>query len=183
MILFAAIVPPRPAVQEVADHLLGIPGGPRELRPPDDVLLPIARFGNTTQADADRLVATLSEASGEWVAPTELSLAGGQVVETPSERTLEVQTAGDLDRLAALANDVKEAAEMRRFLLDRRDFRPFLTLATARVGTDDGFDAAAAALDSFQGQGWPVTQVSMRKQTYGRGGASEEIAAIPLPAG
>jgi 2'-5' RNA ligase len=183
MILFAAIVPPPAAVQQMTDHLRGVEAGPREPRPPEDVLLPIARFGNTTLGDAERLVDTLRAASGEWVVPSELSLAGGQVVATPSERLLEVQVSGDVERLAGLANCVKESAEQQRFLLDRRDFRPFLTLATARAGTDDGFDAAAAALNAFEGRAWPVEQVSIRKQTYGHSGASEELAAIPLVGG
>ena len=180
MILFAAIVPPLSALQTLDDYLRANGSGPSGLRRPEDVNFVVARFGNTTLGDAERLIGALSAAAEDWTAPSGVSLGGGQVMETPAERTLEVEVHGDLERLAGLAADVRETAQPLRFLLDRRDFRPFVTLATARSDADSGIDDAATALGAFEGESWQVTHLSMRKQTYGSGGDSEEVASIRL---
>ena len=113
----------------------------------------------------------------------QLSLGGASVLETPSERTLGVTVRGDVDALLRLSLGVKRAAEQLRFMLDRRDFNPVLALASVRPGVPSGIDAAAAALDGFESEAWMVTEVSMRKQTYGHEGASGELAQIALPPG
>jgi RNA 2',3'-cyclic 3'-phosphodiesterase len=180
VILFAAIVPPLSALQTLDDYLRGNGTGPSGLRSPENVHFVIARFGNTTLGDAKRLIDALTAAAEDWSAPSGLSLGGGQVVDTPAERTLEVEVHGDLERLTGLAGDVRDTAQHLRFLLDRRAFRPFITLATASTTSDSGMDAAATALDAFEGESWQVTHLSMRKQTYGSGGDSEEVGSIPL---
>jgi 2'-5' RNA ligase len=180
VILFAAIVPPLSALQTLDAYLRGDGAGPSGLRRPEDVNFVIARFGNTTLGDAERLIGALTTAAEDWAAPSGLSLSGGNVVDTPAERTLEVEVHGDLDRLSGMAADVRDTAQHLRFLLDRRAFRPFVTLATARTDADSGIDDAATALDAFEGETWQVTHLSMRKQTYGSGGDSEEVASIRL---
>ena len=105
------------------------------------------------------------------------------MTETATERTLEVEVRGDIEALIAFGLDVKETAQQLRFLLDRRNMHPFLTLSTARLGEGAGFDAVATALNDFESEPWQATHLSMRKQTYGAAGDSEEVASIELPQG
>ena len=81
-----------------------------------DLSLPIARFGNTSVTDADRLVRVLTTAADDWSGMS-LGLGGATVVDTPSERILGIQVSGDVDALLRLSLDVKRAAEQLRFLL------------------------------------------------------------------
>jgi len=182
VILFATIVPTSAALRAVEDAVDGKAAEPFALRPLDDLHLPVARFGNTTFDDADRLIGMLADAAADW-SPLRLSLGGASVVETPAERTLGIEVRSEDGALLQLSLDVKKTAERMRFLLDRRDFTPVLTLASVRVGAPSGIDAAAAALASFESDPWLLTEVSMRKQTYGNDNASEEVAQIPLGGG
>ena len=182
MILFAAIVPPQSALEAIEDTVRQHLVEPSALRPMHDMSLPIARFGNTSATDADRLIRVLTTAADEWSGMS-LGLRGATVVDTPSERILGVQVSGDVDALLRLSLDVKRAAEQLRFLLDRRDFNPVLAVASVRPGTHSGLDAAAAALADFESEPWQVTEVSMRKQAYGHVGASDEVACVALPPG
>ena len=105
MILFAAIVPPQSVLEavEVAvrQHLVEPPA----LRPMHDLSLPIARFGNTSVTDADRLVRVLTTAADDWSGMS-LGLGDATVVDTPSERILGIQVSGDVDALLRLSLDV-----------------------------------------------------------------------------
>ncbi len=177
--LFAAIVPTSPVLRAVENAVDGNGAEPFPLRPLDDLNLPVARFGNTTYDVADRLVGMLADAAAGW-SPLRLSLGGASVVETPAERRLGLEVRSEDESLFRLSLDIKKTAERMRFLLDRRDFTPVLTLASVRAGAPSGIDAAAAALASFESDPWWLTAVSMRKQTYGNEYASEELAQVPL---
>jgi 2'-5' RNA ligase len=179
VIVFAAVVPAPPVLRAVETTVGGGDPEALRLRPLNDLNVTIARFGNTTFEDADRLIGTLTSAAEEW-SPMQLSLGGASVVETPAERTLSIEVRGDVEALHRLSLDVKQAAERMRFLLDRRDFSPVVTLASVRPGGADGIDAAAAALATFESDSWLQTSISIRKQTFGDDNSSEELAQVPL---
>ena len=180
VILFAAIVPAPLVLRAVERAVGGDDGQPLGLRPLEDVNLPIARFGNATSEDADRLIGTLATAADEL-----------EPAAAVTRRRLGRRDArrADPGHRGPRRGRVPAPAVARHRRRRPSGCGSCWTAGTSprsspwrrcAPGRPSGIDAAAAALATFESDSWLLTGVSIRKQTYGNDGSSEELAQIPL---
>ncbi|MCW2754044.1 MAG: hypothetical protein JWQ32_1455 [Marmoricola sp.] len=208
MLVNGALVPPRAALDELADvvrsvrrrvEIVAPAPAPRfgrrppvqvptePLEPPlEDVALailrlPITGFGNVTSGDAHKIIETIAAAAAEWMPPT-VCFTGGAALEFPGDRSVWAKLAGDLDALSEIARGVPQCVERLGFFVDRRVFRPMLSIATvtnATIAAD--LETVVAALDAFRGQDWIVDSIILTTEAF-VGGRSEtqELERIPV---
>jgi 2'-5' RNA ligase len=188
MHLFAALVPPREALERVRSVVSAVPPVPertaessgrrlfgRRPQPPAPApsgpmldLLPtaqlhllVARFGNLPLAEATRLAAALDEEAVAWQTPR-LHLAGGVALEPEGDDGVWVELAGDLDQLDAVREGVTRVAQRLQLFVDRRVFRPQVRIGTINERTTTAYlEALLAALAEFQSTAWWQTTVSL----------------------
>ncbi|MDT0344203.1 RNA 2',3'-cyclic phosphodiesterase [Streptomyces litchfieldiae] len=160
MRLFAAVVPPAPALDELGGAVAGLrtlPGAGRlRWTEPAGWHLALAFYGDVPEEAVPELGARLARAVRRQV-PGEVWLAGGGRF---AQRVLWAGVAGDRDVLVRLADSATAAA--RRTGLDmpeRRAHRPHLTLARNHSRVDLG--PFAAGLDGFVGIRWTVAEVAL----------------------
>lgn len=166
------VEPPTPAAQEFV------------ALPPECVHLLVSRIGSTTPVDAVRLTKAVGLAAAGWVCPS-VCFAGGEIREVKAERWVAAGLRGDLAALETIAGEVNRAAQSLGFLLDRRSFRPLLSVASV-PGTATGphLEAVVSALEAFEGDPWTVDHLSLLQDSFEVSAGPREIAQFPLlPAG
>jgi 2'-5' RNA ligase len=209
MRLFAAIVPPftaRKALRETVRAvrpdgagssapkrgLLGRRGGQPaltdgasndELVVPalEQMYLPITHFGNVTLGDSVHLRNALrSEAQG-WGQPT-VHFAGGGALEFPGDESVWAKLDGDLDNLNIIGRGVPHIVQRLGFFVDRRQFRPWLSVGTITETTTAPYlEGLVAALDGFTGESWTIETVTLMKRLPEEGNdAFEPMEEMPL---
>jgi 2'-5' RNA ligase len=200
MLVHGAIIPPRSVLDPLADALrsvaepaevvpaaqprsrLGRLGRRRDEAPdaavapmleplaPARMQLPLAGFGNLTTSDAHRLADTLQEAARAWSAPR-VWFAGGTALDFPGDWSVWAKLDGDVDALGALARGVTQSVEHLGYFVDRRQFRPMMSIATVTPATTGPFlEAVVGALDAFRGEEWTV-EISLTKEAFAEGGS------------
>lgn len=127
----------------------------------DDMALPVATFGNVTNADARGVAKALTEAAREWSQPS-LYFSGASVVDAPQDRTVWVRLMGDVAALTDIARGVPQSVERLGFFVDRRRFHQFVPVVTAASDTsDEELAPIVAALDSFRGKTWHMDAITL----------------------
>jgi 2'-5' RNA ligase len=133
--------------------------------PLPEMRLPITAFGNLTTHDVHRLTEELRLAAGSWRQQS-VCFAGGTALDFPGDWSVWAKVEGDLDALSAMARSVPQAVERLGFFVDRRKFRPMLSVATVTTATTGPFlQEVVDALDAFRGEEWPV-ELSLLKETF-----------------
>jgi 2'-5' RNA ligase len=142
--------------------------------------LPITGFGNLTTSDAHRLGDVVSSAASGWPAPT-VRFAGGTALDFPGDWSVWAKLDGDLDAVGAIARGVTQSVESLGYFVDRRQFRPMLSVATVTPATTGPYlQAIVDALDAFRGEEWTVA-ISLTKETFVEGRPElTEFQRIPL---
>ncbi|MGW2325457.1 RNA 2',3'-cyclic phosphodiesterase [Streptomyces sp. NPDC001700] len=191
MRLFAAVLPPEPALAELGtyvDALHRLPGA--------DTLrwterpgwhLTLAFFGEVTDDVRPELDTRLARAAHRHH-PHEVRLAGGGRF---ADRALWAGVAGDHTALRRLADSVAAGARRSGIATNRdRPYHPHLTIARNRSGapgaTATRLAPFAEGLTGFEGRGWTVGELSLVRShppTPGAPGAQpryEVVAAWPL---
>lgn len=211
MLVHGAIVPPRTALEAVAEvvrsvsehvevesglrpkGVLGRFGRRRddaeaqvaapamlEHVPLNRMSLPITGFGNLTTNDANRLGAVIAEAAADWTAPA-VRFAGGTALDFPGDWSVWARLDGDLDALMAAARGVTQSVERLGFFVDRRAFRPMMSVATVTPATVGPFlQQVVDALEAFRGEEW-TADLTLTKETFVDGRPEvAEFLRIPL---
>lgn len=214
MRLFAAIVPPRPVLDEIAEvvgsvgaapvstaaprrGLLGRRGGTHASRgqqsapagsdeldrvTPAAMYLPITHFGNVTLGDSVQLADALRADVATWSRP-EVHFSGGAALEWPGDESVWAKLEGDIDTLRTVGRGVPLVVQRLGFFVDRRKFRPWLSVGTITPATTAPYlEAVVAALDGFRGRDWTVESVSLMKRLPEATGPVdfEEMERMPL---
>lgn len=186
MRLFAAIVPPLSAREELVEVLQAAGAGSRELDmvSVEDLRIPITRFGNVSQRDALQLFSTLGHAARSWPR-AELRFAGSAALEWPGDECVWTRLDGDVDGALTIGRGVPPAVKRLGFLVDRRAFRPWMSVGTITDHTTAPFlENLVAALDEFKGTMWTLSTISvMRKVPIDGTGGVEEIVLEEIPLG
>jgi 2'-5' RNA ligase len=146
------------------------PEGPTMLEhlPVDEMRLPVTGFGNLTTHDAQRVSEVIREAAAEWV-PATVRFAGGTALDFPDDWSVWARLEGEVDGLNDVGRGVPKAVERLGFFVDRRSFRPMLSVATVTRQTTGPFlQDVVDALDAFRGEEWPV-EVSMLRESVVEG--------------
>jgi len=182
---------PEPAALDHLDRALGpvrrLRGGPRWV---DRARwhLTMAFLGELAEDRAGSVAAALGTVpAGHTVVQLRLSGAG-TFPDRGRPQVLWVGIAGadepdggrDLQQLSALAKATARAARQAGVRLQRRPFRPHLTLGRWRPG-DHTDRAVAAALTDYVGPPFQLTEVVLMRSHLGPNPRYERLAAWPLP--
>jgi len=212
MRLFAAILPPRPVLEELhrivttaeaervapqRKGLLGRLGGgsrsepaPTEGSPELDVApveewyLPLTSFGNVTLGDSRRLADAMRTEAGGWAQP-ELHFAGGTALEWRGDDSVWAKLEGDLDALGTIGKGVPQIVQRLGFFVDRRQFRPWLAVGTITPATTAPYlEKVVAALTAYRSRSFVVDSISLMKRLPDADSdvAFEELERMPLHA-
>jgi 2'-5' RNA ligase len=149
--------------------------------PVDLMRFPVTGFGNMTTSDAYRLTEAITAAAAEWAAPT-VRFAGGTALDFPGDWSVWAKLEGDVSPLMEIARGVTQSVERLGFFVDRRVFRPMLSVATVTEATTGPYlQAIVDALDAFQGEEWTVDHVTLTKDVFVSGSPeTQEFQRVPL---
>jgi 2'-5' RNA ligase len=210
MLVHCAIVPPRaelaavaavvravpePAPAPAEEHATGLLGrlGRRRAEvaevdappmlehvPINGMQLPVTAFGNLTVQDAERLADAIGHAASEW-SPPHVHFAGGTALDFPGDWSVWAKLAGDLDALGTVARGVTQAVEALGFFVDRRAFRPMLSVATVTPATTGPYlEQVVDALDGFRGEPWTADVVLLKETCVASSAEMVEFHRIAL---
>jgi 2'-5' RNA ligase len=149
--------------------------------PLDRMLLPIANFGNVTVADSKLISEALRAVAASMAAPT-LQLAGSAALEFPGDLSVWAKLDGDVEALKRIPPAITRSVEPLGFFVDRRLFRPMLSVATITDATTiEVLQDVVDALDAFRGEPWTVGHLSlMVRRLEHQSPTSKEIERLPL---
>jgi 2'-5' RNA ligase len=131
----------------------------------EQMRLPITGFGNLTTNDVNRLVEAVKEAAAGWSPPV-VRFAGGTALDFPGDWSVWAKLDGDVEPLMTMARGVPQSVERLGYFVDRRQFRPMLSVATVTSTTTGPFlESVVAALEEFRGEDW-VPEISLTKEIF-----------------
>lgn len=163
MRLSAAVLPPESACQELADLVRSVGPGTPELEPVYSAAMniPITNFGNVALRDSVMLRQTIQRVASTWRSP-KLRFSGGTALEWPGDDCVWAKLDGDVDGLREIARGVPTAVRPLGFLVDRRTFRPWLSVGSITDHTTAPYlQRLVDALDDFQGELWTLAELSL----------------------
>ncbi|MCW0215433.1 MAG: RNA 2',3'-cyclic phosphodiesterase [Pseudonocardia sp.] len=169
--MFAALVPPAVALDELEAAVGGL--GDPELRWSGRTQwhVTLAFYGEVPQRTLGDLRGLLSRVAAARPAPT-LSLGGGGRF---GDRVLWTRVGGDTERLGRTAARAQAAGRRAGLSVDPRRYRPHLTLARARTGTD--LRPFVARLGGFTGTPWVAADLHLMSSTLEPGTTSRPVYA------
>lgn len=186
MRLFAGLLPPDEALAELAHVVRSVaPETPElEARAVADMYMPVTQFGNVTLGDARSLESTLRREAAGWAAP-KLYFAGGTALEWPGDQSVWAKLGGDVDDLLVIGRGVSNVVRRLGFLVDRRQFRPWLSVGSITDHTTAPYlERLVAALDGFEGQPWRIEHLDVMRRLPvledGSDGGFEVVERLPL---
>jgi RNA 2',3'-cyclic 3'-phosphodiesterase len=185
MRLFAVIVPPRHAVEELVEELLAAGAGSREidLVSVDEMRIPVTGFGNVSHGDAQQMVGMLARSAASWPRP-DLRFSGSAALEWPGDENVWTRLDGDVDGLLTVGRGVPPAVQRLGFLVDRRVFRPWMAVGSITDDTTAPFlEKIVDRLGEFKGTMWTLATLTVMRRvpTDDRGGMEEVVhEEIPL---
>ena len=166
MRLYAAFVPPQHVRDELADLVASVAPGTAELTPVpvSEMRVTVTNFGNVTLADSLRLVEVLRDAAARWQRPT-IRCAGSAALEFEGDRSVWSRLEGDLDELLEAGRGVPKVVHPLGFLVDRRKFRPWISVGTITENTTLPYlEKLTGVLDAFSGTPWTVDTLTVFKK-------------------
>lgn len=188
--LFVAVYPPAEAVAHLTGFLAGLHLGRAaaaavnaRLAPPERWHLTAAFLGDVDEARVSDVDTALAKAVAGWDAPApRVRLAGGGRFGRGRFSIVWTGVDGEVAALRALAQGVRRQLKRARLPLDRKPFRPHLTLA--RPG--DRLSAAELAEDlaglaAYQGPSWTIEELRLIRSHLGPNPVHENLASFALP--
>jgi 2'-5' RNA ligase len=175
--LFVAIDFPDPVRASLVALLEGLrPHLPRPVRlsAPERMHLTLAFLGEVDDARQPDLQARLA-ASVAPHPPLRLQLVDGGRFDGS---VLWVGVGGELDGLQRLAASVADAARSSGVEVERRPYRPHVTLARARPATD--LRPLAARLEGYRSPAWTASEVLLVRSRIGPDPEHVPVAGWPL---
>jgi 2'-5' RNA ligase len=186
MRLFAALVPPEEALEDLDDFLeVRREAGEFRWTQADQVHVTLAFLADVPDRSLDELLERLERAAARRTAfPT--AIAGGGAF--PNASRARVLWAGlDLDEtgrteLDRLATGARAAAAKSGIEVDGQRFRPHLTVA--RLGRPQEVTKWVRLLDAYRGPAWTADRLSLVQSHLGEGPRNrpryEVLAELPL---
>jgi 2'-5' RNA ligase len=151
----------------------------------DRMHIPITGFGNVALADSIRLADSLRQSAATWSRP-EVRFAGAAALEFPGDESVWATLDGDVDGLRTIARGVPDVVKRLGFFVDRRVFRPWLSVGTITDETTAPYlERLVAALEQLQGRPWTVDAVWLMKRPADAvdTDAFEPVEQMPLALG
>jgi 2'-5' RNA ligase len=186
MRLFAALIPPEEALQDLDDFLdVRREAGSFRWTQADQLHVTLAFLAEVPERSLDELVERLGRAAARRTAFTTVIAGGGAFPDPARARVL---WAGlDLDEtgrteLSRMATGARAAATRSGVVVDGQRFRPHLTLA--RLGRPQQVTKWVRLLDSYRGPSWTADTLSLVRSHLGEGPRNrpryELIGEFPL---
>lgn len=148
----------------------------------EEMYIPITNFGNVTLGDSVTLAGALREAVAGWTAP-EVAFRGAAALEFTGDQSVWAKLTGDLDAVVTIGRGVPQVVQRLGFFVDRRVFRPWLSVGTITDATTAPYlERLVAALDRFHGATWTLDHVHLMQrppEAAGTGGY-EVLERMPL---
>ncbi len=186
MRLSAAIIPPVTHREELHDVVTAVEPGTSELdiTPVDKMLIPVSNFGNVTQRDFELMMQTLQGEARQWPRP-EISFGGSAALEFEGDVSVWSRIMGDLDDLFTVGRGVPVAVKRLGFLVDRRRFRPWLSVGSITDSTTAPYlEKLVEALDAYRGDTWTLEKLSIiRRLPVDETGQVEDVVIEEVPLG
>ena len=202
--LFVAVDPSAEAISDLATFVetLHVAHAGGRLAASERWHVTLAFLGDVADDRVDAVVAALTSAAEIWstgpparrsdrrtpapvrgkvAASMRLRIAGGGKFGGPGGAILWAGIGGEVERLRKLARAVGRELRAARFSLDRKPYRPHVTLA--RPGFRLARDLIAedvAALVAYQGPDWPVTEFHLVHSHLGADPHHSRIATFQL---
>jgi 2'-5' RNA ligase len=152
-------------------------------RPPIDLMhIPITSFGNVTLGDSLKLADALREKAATWSRP-EVRFAGAAALEFPGDESVWATLDGDVEGLKLVGRGVPDVVKRLGFFVDRRVFRPWLSVGTITDETTAPYlERLVAALGGLEGRPWTVDAVLLmqRPAEAVSGDTFEAMERMPL---
>lgn len=177
MYLYAALIPPAPALDELAHVVRSVPGGSAQFdaEPPRSMHMPITTFGYVANRDTAGLKHTLRQAASRWE-PAKLRFAGATALEWQGDKSVWAKLGGDLDSLTQIGRGVPPAVRHLGFLVDRRTFRPWISVGKITDETTSPYlEQLVGALDAFEGSSWTLDSLALARRARGEEGSSYDV--------
>jgi 2'-5' RNA ligase len=177
--LFVAAYPPPAAMTALAAAL---PPWALQWRPvtAEQWHLTLAFLGEVAETQLPELAERLRRAATRS-GPLSLALAGaGAFPSSGHARVIWVGLTGDLDGLVRLAERTSAAARRTGIPVERRRYRPHLTLARARAPRGSDGSGEVAALADFRGATWPLAEIVLVRSVLGTQTRHEPIGSWPI---
>jgi 2'-5' RNA ligase len=125
--------------------------------------IPITFLGNLTLGDSVMLADAIREEAASW-SPPELRFTGGAALEFPGDESVWVKLDGDVEKLVTIGRGVPRAVQKLQLFVDRRQFRPWLSVGTITDKTTAPYlEDLVARLDRFSGRTWIQETVTLLK--------------------
>ena len=180
MRLFVAAAPPPAAL----DHLAGAlaearrgsqSGDPLRWIPPERWHLTLVFLGEVADARVDRLAAGIGQVAAAGP-PFALGLRGSGAF----PGVLWIGLAGDLADLGRLARAARRAVRAAGVAVERRPYRPHLTVARSRQPAAAALHAARDRLGAYAGPVFSIDALRLVRSYPGPQPRYEQVAAWPL---
>ncbi len=170
--LFTALSVPDDVAEALARRQTGLPGA--SWRTSDQLHITLAFYGEIDERRADDLSIELERAATGG--PFEISLSGVGAF-GDGHRTHAIWAGVEAnDRLSVLAGRCRSAAERAAITIERRDYRPHLTLAYLTAGADPArVGAWIADHNLLQSPPIRVDRFSLYSSVLGRGGSRYDL--------
>ena len=178
MMMYAALVPPDPVLEELRDLVGKLSRLGVQPVPADRLYLLVARFGNLTEDIGMRLADALDEGLAE-LPPAVVWFSAPRIEETGD---VVVDIHGEVERMLDISRAVPRVAEKMKLYVDRRVFHPELVVGQCAPGPRTA--AVEQHLDGsgdWSSQVWAADGVCLVRTRWQGGEAlSEEFAFVAL---
>ncbi|MFI5958489.1 RNA 2',3'-cyclic phosphodiesterase [Cryptosporangium sp. NPDC051539] len=167
MRLFVAVLPPPEALGHLSTAIEGlhVVRAGAGLEPPERWHLTAVFLGETADDRLETICARLAEGAAAG-RPATLALAGGGHF---GETVLWTGVDGELDALVRTVRALRRHLRQARVELERRPYRPHLTLARPRARvTPQQLRDDVATLKSYRGPSWTADRVHLMRSTQYR---------------
>ena len=204
MHLFSAVIPPSDVVEELAEVVRSAGSGSKpsrsrwgrakrtaeepsegfDLTVTSQMYLPITNFGNVAAGDSVRLADALRQEALTWPTAT-VHFAGGAALEWPGDESVWAKLEGDVDALMKIGRGVPQVVQRLGFFVDRRQFRPWLSVGTITPETTAPYlEDLVGRLEGFSGQEWTADKVTLLRLMPTDNGTmvNEELERMPVGA-
>lgn len=169
MRMYAALLPPRPILEDLAAVVRSVRGSATALEavPAELIHLPLGSFGNVGLADRQLLEAALKEEVACW-APMELRFRRGSALVEPGDDSVWGELDGDVEQLVAMSTVIPRVVQRLGFLIDRRARRTRVRVGRITEATSLEFlERMLARLDGYEGPAWTAHDVALLRHRAG----------------
>jgi len=180
------MLPPETARAELFEVVNAVAPGTAELEvtPVATMWIPVSGFGNVTMRDYDQMLQALRREATGWPRP-QVRFAGSAALEFEGDRSVWSRVDGDVEGLLTVGRGVPSAVKRLGFVVDRRKFRPWMSVGTiTETTTAPCLERLVAALDDFKGEPWTLEALTIVRRVAGEdSGPVDEVVIEKIALG